>query len=153
MPYRESDLMFNRAGELSPDQRDRLLRQWRQIRLIGLLFGAIVFGVGLILLLAGEQGSAICAGVFFIAVSAGLLYLNRLIGLVQRKGAVAVISGRVQREQEEDEGTTIFTLVVDGIRLRLNDRAEYDQFEDGGRYRVYYLSRTRYVVSAEPAID
>ncbi|MGQ9909492.1 MAG: hypothetical protein ACUVS2_11720 [Candidatus Flexifilum sp.] len=153
MPYRESDLRFNRAGELSPDQRDRLLRQWRQIRLIGLLFGAIVFGVGLILLLAGEQGSAICAGVFFIAVSAGLLYLNRLIGLVQRKGAVAVISGRVQREQEEDEGTTIFTLVVDGIRLRLNDRTEYDQFEDGGRYRVYYLPRTRYVVSAEPAID
>jgi hypothetical protein len=153
MPYRESDLMFNRAGELSPDQRDRLLRQWRQIRLIGLLFGAIVFGVGLILLLAGEQGSAICAGVFFIAVSAALLYLNRLISLVQRKGAVAVISGRVQREQEEDEGTTIFTLVVDGIRLHLNDRTEYDQFEDGRRYRVYYLPRTRSVVSAEPAID
>lgn len=150
MAYQESDLAYNRVGVLSPAQKERMRREWRHFRTIGAAFGLVIAAVGILLALAGERGAWICTGVFAAVIALGLFRFDHIVQAVQRQGAVALIVGSVRRELDYDDGAAIYSLVVDAARLRLDDRSDYDQFEDGGRYRVYYLPRTRYVVSAEP---
>lgn len=149
MAYQESDLAYNRAGALSPAQKERLRREWRHFRTIAAVFGVGMVVMGILLALAGERGAWICTGVFAAAIGLALFQFDRIVHAIQRQGSVAVIAGRVQRELDYDDGAEVYALVVEAMRLRLNDRSDYDQFEDGGRYRVYYLPRTRTIVSGE----
>lgn len=150
VPYLESDLAYNRAGALSPAQKERLRREWRHFRAIAAGFGLVIAAVGILLALAGERGAWICTGVFAVVIGLALFQFDRIVQAIQRQGAVTLITGSVQRELDYDDGAEIYALIVDESRLRLDNRADYEQFEDGGRYRVYYLPRTRYVVSGEP---
>ena len=148
MPYTESDLAYNRRGGLSPQQIARLQNSWRHLLIVGSAFAAFMFTLGVIFYMTGDQAGLITTWTFAAVIALVLVGFNRLMRRVQDAGEVAMIQGAVQREVESDEGTKRYFLRVGGLRLMMDD-ADYPDFEDGTIYCVYYLPRTKHVVSAE----
>ncbi len=147
--YIESDLVHNRAGDLSPAQKVQLEQGWRRIKQIGGGLAGFMLILGVIFRLSGDQAGLIGTWVFAFAVIAALFSLDRTVKRVQHTGEVASITGSVQREKVHDEGTSYdhYVLLADQ-RLKLHEE-DYDKFTDGATYIVYFLPRTGYVVSAE----
>lgn len=148
MPYAESDLVYNRAGSLSPSQKARLNRRWRQLARLGGGFVVVMLGVGVVFQLTGDPAGLMCTWVFAAIIASGLLRINRTVGRVQDAGTVSTVLGKVQRETEQDEGSDYYYLRVNQLRLKM-DEDDYRHFEDGRMYHVYYVPRTNYVVSGE----
>lgn len=148
MPYAESDLAYNRRGDLSPQQIARLQKGWRQLRIVGFAFAAFMFTLGIIFYVTGDPAGLIATWVFAAVVLLALFMFNRTVQHVKRPGEVIMIDGAVQREIENDEGTKRYFLLVGDLRLMM-DESDYPNFADGGTYRVYYVPRTKHVVSAE----
>ncbi len=148
MPYTDSDLAYNRRGELSPEQIVRIQKGWRNLLIVGSAFAAFMFTLGVIFYLTGDPAGLIATWLFAGVIVLVLVGFNRLMRRVQRPGEVAMIQGEVRREVESDEGTKRYFLRVGGLRLMMEE-AEYANFEDGATYCVYYLPRTKYIASAE----
>ena len=148
MPYSELDLVYNRAGNLSPAQRDHLVRSTRNISWIGGVLIVAMLGLGLFFLSRSDPVGLIGAWIFAAVVAFALRWMHVKSSEISREGAVAMISGHVQREIENDEDSKSYYLHVGELHLTMEE-SEYHHFEDGIVYRVYYTLATRYVVSAE----
>lgn len=150
MPYSRTDLDYNRAGQLSPDQIERLQRGWRQARLGGGALVGFMVVLGLFLRWQGDSGALCGTGLFAAVVLGVLLMLSRTVRRVQREGAVQRVEGVVRHETEMDDGTLRHFLHVGDLRL-LMEASDAANFVDGQAYRVYYIPTTGYVVSGEEA--
>jgi hypothetical protein len=150
-PYLESDLVHNRAGRLSPDQ---IARQTRSLKTMTWVLGglsALTFGIGILLSIRGDQGGLIGAWIFAGCTLAVCLTFWRTALATQREGAVSMVRGTVMRETETDDGSKVYFLRIGGLRLRMM-ADDFDQFSDGETYKVYYIPKTNYLVSGEPAL-
>ncbi len=148
MPYSESDLLYNRAGSLSPGQKDRLTRSTRTVSRIG---GALILGMlglGVFFLSRNELAGLIGTWSFSAVVAFALWWIHVKARDISREGAVSMIRGPVQREIEDDEGSRYYYLHVGKLRLAMEE-SDHHNFEDGHVYSVYYTPATHYVVSAE----
>ncbi|MGJ3239871.1 MAG: hypothetical protein ACFE0Q_14260 [Anaerolineae bacterium] len=148
MPYAESDLAYNRRGDLSPQQIMRLQTSWRQVSRIGIALVILFFVIGIVFYMMGDRAGLIATWAFAMIIILALITFNRVVGRVQAEGEVAMVHGVVQREIEDDEGTKRYFLLVSDLRLMM-DETDYPNFMDDQTYCVYYLPRTKYVVSAE----
>lgn len=146
--YPESDLVYNRAGQLSPAQQERLHAGWRVFRWLGGGLTAFMVGLGIFFWLSGDA-AGLFATWFFALIVVGALYSFRsTMEQIRQPGQVARVKGRVRREMRSDDDEPSYLLRVGDLSLRMEQR-DYDYFEDGAAYRVYYVPATHYVVSAE----
>lgn len=146
--YPESDLVYNRAGQLSPAQQARLHAGWRVFRWMFGGLTAFMFGLGIVFWLSGDAAGLLCTW-FFALIVIGVLYSFRsTMDQIQQPGQVARIKGRVRREMRSDDDEPSYLLYVGKLQLRMEQR-DYEHFEDGAAYRVYYVPATNYLVSAE----
>jgi hypothetical protein len=60
----QSDLVHNRAGQLSPDQIARQTRSLKTMTWVLGGFSALPFGIGILLSTRGDQGGMICSWTF-----------------------------------------------------------------------------------------
>lgn len=146
--YPESDLAYNRAGQLSPAQQARLHAGWRVFRWMFGGLAAFMFGLGIVFWLSGDSAGLLSTW-FFALIVLGVLYsFRRTMDQIQQPGQVARIKGRVRREMRKDDDEPYYLLHVGELQLRM-ERRDYAYFEDGAAYRVYYVPATNYLVSAE----
>ncbi|NJL95593.1 MAG: hypothetical protein HC915_18620 [Anaerolineae bacterium] len=150
MTYPETDLAHNRAGNLSPAQIVRLQQGWQQAAPVMGGFGLALMALGVVFYALGEPLG--CAGTWIFAGLLGLLLwgIRRAVRQAQRPGQVARVEGVVRRLTEQDDGQTHYILEVASLRLRM-EADDMPRLTDGRTYWVYYLPRTGYLVSAEPA--
>jgi hypothetical protein len=150
-PYLESDLVHNRAGQLSPDQIARQTRSLKTMTWVLGGFSALPFGIGIVLSTRGDQGGMICSWTFAGGTLALLLMFWRATLATQRAGAVSMVRGTVMRETETDDGSKIYYLRIGGLRLTMM-ADDFDKFNDGETYKVYYIPKTNYLVGGEPGL-
>ncbi|MCX7756197.1 MAG: hypothetical protein N2117_13280 [Anaerolineales bacterium] len=149
------DLAANREGELTPGQR---------MKPLGLVIGGLVmalFILGIVgfmyFLVIPEvelEANFLPLLVFGVVLSAiGLFSVrNILTGLLDLFfPALKQIQGRVRREKRTSGGrnrSTTYHYVINGQNFRVSPQA-YQALVDGWEYRIYYLPRTRKLLSIE----
>lgn len=146
--YPESDLAYNRAGQLSPAQQERLRSGWSVFRWLGGGLAAFMVGLGIFFWLGGDVAGLFATWFFALIVVGALYSFRRTMDQIQQPGQVARIKGRVRREMRSDDDEPSYLLYVGKLQLRMEQR-DYEYFEDGAAYRIYYLPATNYLVSAE----
>ena len=166
----DTDLEINEEGRLSENQRAAL---YRQLFFAWLLFGAI-FIVSILLTLA-LLNDADTGGQFVSFVTGFILLIAlypawRSIVFLQdiAKGEITKQTGHILRKTNSElwlagclvgllsivsgggfagGGNLTYSIYMDGTKLKCGLYDAHD-FEDGGRYTCYYLSKTRVVVLA-----
>lgn len=165
--FTEDDLAENRSGRLSPRQRTALLflqlrnaLLWAPFLLLGLAF-AVLFPFFFILqpLWQGEHVEVgawvggliglIFGSVFALVIGlSGINVVRDLLG-----GAVQSIEGHVDKQIITGGGrrnrSTRYYYMLNGRRFLVN-RTAYNALVEGRPYRLYFLPRSRQLVSVEP---
>ena len=147
-PYQNFDLEYNRAGNLSPAQKEKLSRNWKTAMRIGGAFAVFMILLGIVFHITGDPMGLYATWAVGLVVGLGLIWMGRTMQIVQNDGSVSSVEGIVQREIITDEGSSTYYLHVDDLRLMMQE-SDYHCFEDGRIYRVYFVARTSYLVSAE----
>ncbi|MBN1564914.1 MAG: HEAT repeat domain-containing protein [Anaerolineae bacterium] len=153
--FTEDDLVYNRRGEIGPNQQQQLKRADRistiMLGLLG-LFLLAVLGTSVSAWAAG-QGEAIylCSGV----VSAVLLALGAWATLREQTTVprLETVSGPLTADhsQQRINRRTMhqYSLVV-GEKTFPADRKLYDLLQHGGFFTVYYEVHSRLILGIEP---
>ncbi len=154
--FTPDDLTHNRNGEATPAQRMKPLG--------GVIFGALF---GLMALAFGglfffqvfpnvDSGDALPAmiipalvlGIF--ALVGGWMFLNGLLDMSVSSIEQAQGAGRKEKRTSGGKSrSTRYYYVIDGKSFQVNRRA-YTALLEGIDYRIYYLPRTKKLVSIEP---
>lgn len=157
MPYSRTDLDYNRAGQLSPKQRQRSRRGGQ--RTYWMIGGATCFllALGLFSYTQGDwlgMFSAWLVAAMLIVVTLRvqwmLFSMRRMVRRIHVEQAVQQVVGAVWHEAAMDDGTLRHFLRVGDLRLSM-EASDVTNFVDGQTYRVYYLAGMDTLVSAEDA--
>lgn len=161
-----SDLEENRRGRLSATQARLARAATREdaIWMGGFAIGAWVVMGGVLWIFqtsphAFRWGSAlspselgILALILALPVAATIWAVWTLVVHVRSRAAarVEVREGIVRRSVLRHRQAAVHTIAIDGESLDVSPRA-FECIDDGARYRVYYVARSRVVVMIEPA--
>ncbi len=141
--FSPADLVDNRAGRLSPTQRDERASDIGEKTALSLL------GLALFLAIPIVQGNWLFAGMG--AIGAIVVVARWWKGHDElTAGVVALAEGDARtRHIPGGEDPDEWHLYINGLELQ-TEKAVHHAFQPGGPYRVYYLPNTLTVVSAEP---
>ena len=138
--YSATDVIYNRMGSISPDQKALLHRKFA-----GDLIGLMISGaIPMAFVVAGNL-----FGVVFLAFLGwfGLKLVRDCLEVW--RGAVYQVDGDVTtRLVPDSDGPDSYYLYIDVMKLEMTKEA-YGVFRDGGPYRVYYLWDAKRAVGAE----
>ena len=134
------DLIYNRMGSLSPDQKAESSR-----RLFRDLMGAV--------LALAITGSAVAVGGWVAALFllyAGWYALKVVRDFMEvRHGVVHQVDGDlVTRLVPDSEGPDRYYLYIELMKLEMTERA-FRTLRNGGPYRIYYFRKAHRVVGGE----
>lgn len=151
--FNDDDLAANRAGQLSR-------RQW--LRLLWSVGGYSLLLVGLVTIAGGIAVGAITgtgervtwwqAGILGLLLVAALGWLAQTLALLLvdwLRGQTETAVGRVQVHTKSQGRNVQVYYVVAGMELPVKASAYY-ALVDGLKYRVYYTSRSKIIMSIEP---
>ena len=153
----DADLQANRNGELSPSQRNRLLRKALS-GAIPVFFG-VLFGLALILpsLIAGnlpENFASLAVPLAMMAyflVSGGRSIYRNLSDAFS--GALETVQGVAAKSSEQRSSgrsrRRVYLYNIGNLNFEVPQGA-YQALIDGLEYRAYYVPRTRQLLSIEP---
>lgn len=152
--FDQADLDSNRAGLLSPIQRQRL---WRQdmLRIVGAavcLFAGVMFNIVLLVGWMSVHGRGAALGVSLILLGLILAVWSAETWLDLAPGSVLVAEGRLRPTERVVTGRygarTVYCFEIGGQTFDVPKQA-HDEVREGNR-RLYYLRRTRTVLSLDP---
>jgi hypothetical protein len=150
------DLTHNSSGEITSAQRMKPLGQVVMGGIFGvvaLVFGGIFFFQVFPNLDAGDALPAIVIPALVLGIFAlvgGWMFLNGLLDM--SISSIEQVEGPGHKEKRTSGGrnrSTRYYYVINGQSFQVNRRA-YTALIDGLAYRVYYLPRTKKLVSIEP---
>ena len=141
--FSSEDLVHNREGQLSPNQRDELRRAMRYH----------VFGTGVVLAFAifssavshGNPGAWLVPGIFLIV---GVVQLSQRVTELHEGILYEVIGDARPEFVPDSEGPDDYWLHIGGLKLDITEAA-YAAFRPGGPYRIYYVAATHTAVGGE----
>lgn len=146
------DLNQNRNGEIAPGQRMKPLAQ----AIFGGIFGLVALGMGAAVFFTSESTSrnlptlimpAVILGIFLLV--GGWLFVNAALDMTV--SPLDQVEGEGRKESRRSGGKnrrTNYYYMVNNHSFQVNFEA-YNALVDGQRYRVYYLPRTRKLLSIE----
>jgi hypothetical protein len=162
--FDEADLEANHAGQLGPNQRERLqrMRQTAQVN------GSVASGIGLLLILGGlgltvigflgAIGLVIVGLIFmaggmqvFLRNGRWILRTGKAQLLDQQEGRVERIEGRVSLDVQTAGGrgnAAEYTVRLEGRDWSVT-REVFLAFKNGDPYALYYAPRSGVVLAAE----
>lgn len=161
--FTEDDLTYNRKGTLSPRQNAHLTRKRRAFKLILLILGLLLAGVGggvfgvpgvasLPEDASAATGMLVGAGVF-VLIGVPFIYLGvkpmRPVKVEVAKGKARL--ARVQRSSRSKNSTSTYIaseIHVAGKIFSVPDEA-FPELEDGAVYAVYYWDGLNNIFSLE----
>lgn len=151
-----ADLAHNRNGEVTPDQRMKPLGQV----ILGVVFGLMALAFGALFffqVFSGVEASQALPAMLvpaivlaFFVLFGGWMLLNGLLDM--SVSSLAQAQGTGHKEKRAGGGksrSTRYYYVINGQRFQVSRRA-YTALIDGLEYRIYYLPRTKKLVSIEP---
>ncbi len=146
-------LELNRAGNLAPGQKRRLILLSTWFYLLGLfILGSFVYGfIQPLQDNLQDPGSLIFPGLLLVAILAGAGYVAwQGLRTVRdaMAGKVSSIQGRVYKTMHSGRSTT-FYYVLDNLNWIVS-RTAYNALVEGEPYRVYYVPLSRRLVAIEP---
>jgi len=150
-----ADLSDNRAGFISKSQRRRFLR--RDILLIvgsaACLIGGTAFNIALLVALIPFRGRGVVLGLALWIVGGLLALVSGQLWLDLAGGRASVAEGILRTTEQASTGryggSVHYFLEVAGQRFEV-PRAAYDQVREGIERRIYYLPKTKTVLSVDP---
>jgi hypothetical protein len=161
----------NEAGRLSPRQK-QLLAEARRLRALGFRLGWLVFlGLGGLWLVitfwhglfdwrdlssASPYISAVLGAV--VALIGVCLVVGALKGGDLRRGRISRVEGPVEVKVEEyekpkvpDEFFQVHSVTVGGVKFTVEPN-QAQAFEDGARYRIYYVRYSPPIILSAEAL-
>ncbi|MEO8392513.1 MAG: hypothetical protein ABI700_05935 [Chloroflexota bacterium] len=150
----ESDLVYHRKGQISPDQRQRILNTLtRTVGVAGLLLLALLsFTVNSLLVnrdISGKILSITLFGVIDLLVYRYIFYpsFSPLIHIwrntpTERRDVILKTAA----------SATAKTLIIDGEPILITD-AQFNRIESGQSYRLYIPAGTPYIIGFEPSAE
>jgi len=169
--FTDDDLVANRAGRLSPAQQTRMNKMQGQSQVANIVFGIIfvliLIGIAIFVLppLFAPQpahSSAVPPGIIVIGVVVVLAIIVFSFLRSRRKlrgvnGAVLATEGEakgnVKATGNVDQGglMMMYRIKVGSVTFAVSRPDEVAAFQDGARYRAYYVQGTLPIlISAEP---
>ena len=152
LDFSTDDLLANQQGSLTEHQRAIARAKYRQFvrnGLLGLLAFWLVFVVIVILSVSakGTQPQDKQALVYVLLAITVIFSLICLISVRQgrdlRAGRVASVEGQAKtqfvRYRTRYSSSTGYEVLIGRQKFRLNSEADLAAFENGARYRVYYI--------------
>lgn len=153
--FRAEDLAANRNGEVTPAQRIKPLGQ----SLTGIISSLAAFGFGAFFYFQIVPEIQDPAALFMLMGPALFLVLFFLLGLLMALSglldmafpSIASIEGKAHKQKRTGGGrsrSTRYYYVIGNQHFQVSRRA-YNALVEGLTYRIYYLPRTRKLVSIE----
>jgi hypothetical protein len=156
-PFSEHDLSVNRAGNITDRQR-KMLQRWaesseRQIFLLRASWGVLGSLCIFLALLFQNPSLLLVGGGLLLLYTVVTFFLYRSFDWLKRdlaENIIPIAEGEVAYQPRFlSEG---FVFVVDEVDLGMANWAIRPMFKRGDNWRVYYLPRSKFVLSAEPLI-
>ena len=149
--FDEGDLQANREGRLS-ERQERMLTERRRLRGCGtraavwaLVGSAALLGAAL-LILGGTMGQMLPYALMvvgaFLAIGLFFVWLGNLRSRDLVRWKVSVVEGEARLSTRFYGGKLrmmAYYVTVGGVRFQVQ-KGEYEAFEEGRRYRVYYVN-------------
>ena len=170
LDFTDDDLVANRAGRLSPTQQARMTKTQSQGQLANIVFAivfvAILVVIGIVVLppLFAPQpanSSAVPPGIIVLVVVVvlgiiGLSFLRTRRKLRGVNGAVLMTEGDAKATMkaagnvDQPGMMMMYRVKVGSVTFGLSRPDQVSAFEDGARYRAYYVQGTLPIlISAE----
>lgn len=172
LDFTEDDLVANRAGRLSPTQQVRMTKAQGQGQIGNIVF-AIVF-VAILVVIAivvlpplfapqPANSSAVPPGIIILVIVVvlgiiGLSFLRTRRKLRGVSGAVLVTEGEAKGNVKATGNVDqpgmmmMYRIKVGSVTFAVSRPDQVSAFQDGARYRAYYVQGTLPIlISAEPA--
>lgn len=160
--FTEEDLLANRAGRLSNQQNERL-DEYLSVAKKRSRF-ALIVGVGSVLIMFGiaffvepDQFPqalpylSIAAALYLVIFLAFMIVdFNRLRRLDAREVQTVEGVAQLSSKKLKHGRWTVYYVVVDKIQFQIH-RDQFEAFQDGARYKVFFLNHppTHWVLSVE----
>lgn len=150
--FEDADLDSNRAGLISPSQRNRLWRRdmLQLVAASACLIGGVLFNVGLVAGWFTAHGKGAGLGLALMAIAVVFGYASALLWLDLATGQVATAQGQLQLVTRATRSGIVYAFEVGGLTFDIPGRA-YDQIS-AVPMRVYYLRRSQTLLALEPAL-
>lgn len=150
--FTEDDLAANRQGYLTPVQK-KVIAGTRRARGCGARAAYIAIGASVVFLvvafvLAGgldlpRSSGALTAYTVTLAVFIGVFLAAMVYGQVRtrdvRAGKISMVEGEARQRTKKYRLGTAHYVKISRTRFRLPYPEQFDAFEEGGRYRVYFV--------------
>jgi hypothetical protein len=143
------DLELNRDDHVTYAQRDRLAAIYQQyhrgiVRTLGLVTGIMVVGLVFVLLIGQttlaelEQGLPIALALLFVVVALTLV-ASLVLSDDLRQVHMRVAEGKAKLLLGNYRGTPYYRVRLGRKTFNLMNERQFQCFESGARYRVYYV--------------
>lgn len=154
--FDEYTLALNRRGEMTDAQKQWLGGSRRgdlRAAVIIALLGVALFGVNILFQTGLDAETLLGGAAFFVLFSGYFVYRWWAQNADARSAVVQMAEGAVTKLQQRTEESSTYTYyyVINGIRLEVGEAA-YQALIDQVVYRVYYLPRSRQLLSIEPVL-
>ena len=157
--FDQRDLAKNREGQLSPRQISRLQPPRFQGLAVWILLGhvaLIIALLGTIAIVSQQWGLLLVA--LFVGGMAGMpmimvrdqRFMRPDVGADVRKGVVKSVCGHTSRHTRPDQERSYY-IIIDETTFEVSSKV-YGGFFQEGEYCIYYLPRSRMIVSAEQIV-
>lgn len=151
--FTPEDLAANRAGRISPDQKTYVKRQWR-FDIFAPIFLVVLMAFVTMALFASSVVEGIVATIITLAVAAFFAIRARpredQITPLSVTGPAKLLDTAPEAEGEEhrkyDHG-----LRINAVEFPISELA-YEAIQEGETYTIYYLPKTRTILSVERAV-
>ncbi|MEL6408361.1 MAG: hypothetical protein AAFR81_28605 [Chloroflexota bacterium] len=138
----EADLASNRIGQLSDTQKASLESRQRRGKALGIVFGVILAGFGLYLLIGQAEVDIQLNGIFSLLLSVAAFYFTFRPSTVSAEDIqVQQVTGHLQKEAIDNEGVSHF-LIIEDVRLQVS-QSFYETFSEGDPYTFFILCAKR----------
>lgn len=160
--FDEADLEANQHGELSPRQREHLDNLWQSRRRWGIYTLAVIFGMQgvafILVLITGNlnleelrQGGPIVLLIYAFLTIIGLISSHRHNNRM-KAGKVEIAEGQARLHTGQARYGTFYQLRLKWKRFDLMNEKQFDAFEAGAAYRVYYVNITPALILSVEAL-
>lgn len=152
--FDEYTLALNRRGEMTDAQKQWLGGSRRgdlRTAVIVALLGIVLFAINFIFQTGLDAETLLGGAAFFVLFSGYFVYRWWAQNADARSAVVQTAEGAVTKLEQRTEDSSTYThyYVINGIRLEVGEAA-YHALIDQVVYRVYYLPRSRQLLSIEP---
>lgn len=156
LQFSDDELALNRDGQLSERQRDELFSVAHEIRSSELLIYLVAAFVAAVIILDGvRRGDTVSSRIAILGVLGAIVYLisamiHRYMARYQLDAddTVAAIQGHVSLDIRQSSNNAIYMMNISGVEFNLSKEAFF-AFKNGDPYALYYVPRTRRLLSAE----